>query len=441
MGVGGNGMSALAQLRAFAGDSVTGSDRLHDAVGLGDAATRLDKAGVRLVPQDGRSVAQGLDRVVVSSAVEEGNADLARARALGLPVMHRADELAEQAAARETIAVAGTSGKSTVTAMIWHILDAEGLSPSLACGANLLSLRGKGLLGNAFLGKSRIFVMEADESDGTLTRYKPALGILLNLTKDHKGLDELRALFKTFAGRSKTLVASADAPGLAEFLPGAVTFGFTAGDLRGGDLKLLEQETRFTAGGAAFRLPLPGRHNAENALAAAAACARLGVSPQQSARALAGYGGLARRFERLGERRGVLVVDDFAHNPEKVKAAIAAARLGRRRVLAVFQLHGFAPARFMKAEFLDAFAEALCPQDRLWLPDIYYAGGTAARDVSAQDYAEALASRGLVVRHAPDKKALPALVAAEATKGDIILVMGARDPSLPELARTMLAAL
>lgn len=441
MGVGGNGVSALAQLCAFEGASVTGSDRLHDAAGLGDSAKRLEAAGVRLVPQDGSSVSKDLDRVVASTAVEEGNPDLARARELKVPVVLRADELAAHAAKRETVAIAGTSGKSTVTAMIWHVLEAEGLGATLACGANLLSLRKKGLLGNAWLGKSKLFVMEADESDGTITRYEPKLGVLLNLTKDHKDLDELRALFRTFKERAQSLVASADDPALADYLPGASTYGFAAGDLRGSDLELSAEETRFQAGGAAFRLPLPGRHNAENALAAAAACARLGVSPEKSAKALASYGGLARRFEVLGERRGARVVDDFAHNPEKVKAAIAAAKLGRERVLAVFQLHGFAPARFLKDEFLSAFEKALAPQDRLWLPDIYYAGGTAAKDISSKDYADALAAKGLCARHAPDRKALPAQVAAEAKPGDLILVMGARDPSLSDLARSLLAAL
>lgn len=441
VGVGGNGMSALAQLRSFSGEAVSGSDRLEDGPGLGDAAKRLEKAGVLLVPQDGSAVHAGLSRVVASTAIEADNPDLARARALKLPIVHRADELAEQASKRETIAVAGTSGKSTVTAMIFHILYGVGLDPSLACGANLIWLRKNGLIGNALLGRSKLFVMEADESDGTLTRYSPKLGVLLNLSKDHKEVAELRAMFQTFKEKSRGLVVSADDPALADYLPAAATFGFTAGEFRGSNLELSPRETRFHVGNAAFSIPLPGRHNAENALAAAAACARLGVPPEKSARALASYEGLSRRFERLGERRGVLVVDDFAHNPEKVKAAIAAARLGHKRVLAVFQLHGFAPARFLKDEFLAAFAQALTAEDRLWLPDIYYAGGTAAKDISAKDYANALSARGLRASHAPNRAKIPASIAAEAKTGDIVLVMGARDPSLSDFARTILPAL
>lgn len=441
VGVAGVGMSALAQLRALAGDSVGGSDRLADKDGLGDLGRRLESAGIKLFRQDGGGVDAALDRVIASTAIEDDNADLARARALGRPIVHRADELAALAASRRAVAVAGTSGKSTVTAMIFHALEACGRGPSLAAGAYLPSLRRKGLLGNAWSGASDLLVLEADESDGTLTRYAPSLGVLLNVSKDHKEPAELLELFRIFRRNSERLVVNADAPGLAEFEPGGLTFGFEAGTLRGRSLELAPDAVSFAVDGVRFKLPAPGRHNAENALAAAAACLELGVPLAETAAALESYETIGRRFEVVGRARGVEVVDDYAHNPEKLRAVFAAARLRSKRVLAVFQLHGFGPARFMKAELLGAFRDVLGPEDALWLPDIYYAGGTTAKDISARDYADALAASGLRARHVPSRPAIVEEIAREARPGDLVLVLGARDATLSDLAASILKAL
>lgn len=440
VGVAGTGMSALAQLRAQGGDTVTGSDRLADRSALGETQKRLEAAGVLVFPQDGSGVDAMTGRVVVSTAIEADNADILRAKSLGLPIVHRADELAAIAASRRCVAVAGTSGKSTVTAMIFQLLETAGLSPSLACGANLPGLRRRGLLGNAWWGKSELLVIEADESDGTLTRYQPWLGLLLNISKDHKELSELTGLFRIFQERSKSFLVNADA-GLSEFMKGALTFGFNAGAVRGEALELDADSCRFAVEGVAMQVSAPGRHNAENALAAVAAGKHLGLTLTQIAQGLAAFEGVGRRFESVGTARGVEVVDDFAHNPEKVRAVIAAARLRSRRILAIFQLHGFAPARFLKAEFLDAFSQSLGPEDALWLPDIYYVGGTAAKDISAADYARELCARGLRARHVPRRDLIVEQVSAEARPGDLVLVMGARDASLSDLASQLLRGL
>ncbi len=433
-------MSALAQLAAMQGLEASGSDRSADRGESQDVAARLRQAGVRLYAQDGSGVAPG-SMLVVSTAIESDNQDIARAQKLGNTILHRADYLATLAESKKTVAVAGTSGKSTVTAMVFDILSAAGRSPSLVAGATLPELRRKGLVGNAWLGESDLLVIEADESDGTLTRYRPELGLLLNISKDHKEIAELHSLFAAFKSRSRRFVANADAAGLKDYLDGAATFGFRAGALRGADLRVHSHGSTFTAGGVRFELKVPGEYNAENALAAAAACRELGVPLETAAKALREFSGVGRRFEVVGSTRGVEVVDDFAHNPEKVRAVLGAAHLRAERVLAVFQLHGFAPARFMKAEFLDAFAEALAPQDRLWLPDIYYAGGTAAKDISAKDYADALQARGRRAAAEPDRERIAEQIAAEAREGDLVLVMGARDPSLSDFARRILERL
>ncbi len=441
VGVAGTGMSALAQLRAMAGETVTGSDRLADREALGDAGRRLASAGIRLFAQDGSAVSRATARVVVSTAIEKDNLDLRRASELGVPVVHRADELAALAASQRCLAVAGTSGKSTVTAMVFHILSRAGRDPSLVAGANLPELRRRGLVGNAWRGGSDLLVIEADESDGTLTRYQPWLGLLLNVSKDHKEMPELLSLFGAFRSRSARFVVSADEPELSAFQKGAATFGFSGGDLRGEGLELSASGSSFRAGGASFRLRVPGAHNAQNALAAAAACRETGVFPAESAAALETFEGVGRRFELVGEAGGVRVIDDFAHNPQKVRAALAAAGLGARRVLAVFQLHGFAPARFLKNEFVEAFSEGLRPQDILWLPEIYYAGGTASKDVSARDYVAPIAARGRIVRYAAARDSIIPELGTEARPGDLVLVMGARDPSLGDFAARILKEL
>jgi UDP-N-acetylmuramate--alanine ligase len=347
--------------------------------------------------------------------------DLARARELGLKVVHRADALSAEVAAHKTIAVAGTSGKSTVVAMIFEILERAGLSPSVITGGALTSLVRRGLVGNAWRGKSDLLVVESDESDGTLVRYRPWLGVFLNVSKDHQSLPELEKLFAQFQANSKNWL--------------------DARALRASSVEAGPRGTRFVIDGLRFFLPVPGLHNLENALAAIAACRQAGVSAVDCAKGLAGFSGVSRRFETVGAARGVEVVDDFAHNPAKVAAALAAAHLRSPRVLAVFQLHGFAPARFMRAEFLDAFASALGPEDILWLPEIFYAGGTAAKDVSAADYARELRARGKDARFLADRSAIPADAAREARPGDLILLMGARDPGLPRFAKDLLAAL
>ncbi len=439
-GVCGTGMSALAQFEALRGREVTGSDRSADRGEQADAVRRLGAVGVKLFPQDGSGVSKDA-LVVVSTAIENDNRDVSRAKELGAAVVHRADFLAGLAARRRTVAVAGTSGKSTVTGMLFEILEAAGLSPSLIAGANLPGLRARGLVGNAALGASDLLVIEADESDGTLTRYEPELGLLLNLSKDHKEPAEIASLFREFRARSKALVVNADAPGLEEFLPGAVSFGFRAGDLRGVGLQVLPRGSRFEAGGVSFELSVPGAYNAQNALAAAAAARALGAPLEVAAKALGNFRGVGRRFQVVGSARGVEVVDDFAHNPEKIRAVLGAARLRAKRVLAVFQLHGFSPARFMKAEFLDAFTDCLLPGDALWLPDIYYVGGTAAKDVCAKDYADALVARGVRAFHQPDRRRIADDIARVAREGDLVLVMGARDSSLADFAQSILERL
>ncbi len=444
-GVGGSGMSALAQYHAWRGGVSCGSDRAFDQGERGAIRAALESAGVAISPQDGSGVA-GCDALVVSTAVEETVPDVVAAREGGLEILHRSELLARFVETSRAVAVTGTSGKSTTVAMIFTILRAAGLHPGVITGGPLVELQDEGLLGNAWADPDGdLLVVEADESDGSLVRYRPWAGVVLNLQRDHKEPAEVAEMFRVFAGQvSGPLVAGED-PNL-DFLSGAVRFGLGPGaDLRAMDLDLKPDGSTFAVDGVPFALPLPGLHNVLNALAAAALCREAGVALSDTADALRGYRGVARRFQVLGRARGVTVVDDFAHNPDKLRAALAAARLRTAadggRVLAFFQPHGYGPTRFLFDDLVAAFAGALDSGDVLWLPPVYYAGGTVDRDVEATDLSREIRGAGADARDLSDRADLPAAVAAEARPGDVVMVMGARDPALTDLARAVLSAL
>ena len=456
-GVGGSGMSALALFEVLRGGRASGSDRAFDQGQHPELRRQLEDAGVVILPQDGSFTAAAhgaCASLVVSTAVEESVPDVAAARAARVPILHRSELLASHVAGHRTLAVTGTSGKSTVTGMIYEILRARGLAPGLLTGGALAEAVARGEPGNVAApgpapdGGLPWLVVEADESDGSLVRYEPWLGVVLNLGLDHKQPDEILAMFRTFRSRTRgPFVAAAD-DNLADLHGGAVLFGAEPGapgaPFRATDLRLLPAEASFRLGDDAFTLSQPGRHNVLNATAAIAACAQLGLRPADMADPLRRFGGIARRFQSVGSAGGVEVIDDFAHNPDKLAAALATAhgRLGPGgRVLAVFQPHGYGPTRFLRDALVEAFTANLAPADVLWLPEIFFAGGTVTRDISSADLARGIVHGGRDARFAELRESLVPLVAAEARPGDLVLVMGARDPSLTTFARACLGEL
>jgi len=441
-GLAGSGMSALAQFQAMSGGRASGSDRSFDRGERAAERAQLERLGIIVLPQDGRGVTDDCAALVVSTAVEETVPDLAAARARGVPVVHRSELLAHFVATRRSIAVTGTSGKSTAVAMIFEILRGVGRDPSVITGAELVMLQQRGLWGNAWVGASDVLVVEADESDGSVTRYRPWIGVALNLQRDHKEMDEVLAMFAAFRERVRGRFVCGDDPRLIALGEDPLVFGFGVNAaVRGDALELEPDGSAFETLGTRFRLAVPGRHNVENALAAIAACFELGIEAADMVRPLAEFKGVGRRFQSLGSTRGVEIVDDFAHNPAKIAAALETAHRRARRVLAVYQPHGYGPTRFLREDFVRTFASALAPDDRLWLLEIFYAGGTAARDFSAADIAAEIAARGRHAEFAASREALMDRIAAEAREGDLVLVMGARDPSLTEFAKRILRAL
>ncbi len=434
-GIFGTGMSALAQYLRFQGITVSGSDRLLAGEDTASIRHALEGLGCTVVSQDGSGVGENTDVVCVSTAIEESNPDIAAAAAHGLPVVHRSDLLAAIIASRRTIAVAGTSGKSTVTAMIFEFLTTCGRSPSLISGAALLRLEKQGLIGNAWSGGSDLLVVEADESDGTLVKYAPEVAVILNISRDHKSVDEIKGLFETLASKASWTASNADDPILAS-LPATVRFGLSESaswrpdheELRPASVKLFRK-------GIEYHLPLPGSHNLENLAAALCVCEHFGCEGLALADAVRHFSGVARRFAVTETRHNVHVVDDFAHNPAKIAAAVSACRGLSARIVAVYQPHGFGPTRFLKDDYIATFRTALGHNDLLYLLPIYYAGGTAQRNISSEDIINGLGPVSFNARAVRDRNELLARLRLDVRPGDCVLVMGARDPSLPALVR------
>lgn len=430
VGLAGVGMSALAQVLLAQGCRVSGSDRYLDAGRALDVLEKLRAAGVQLRAQDGNGVTEGLTGLVVSSAIEADNPDIAAARRLRVPILHRAECLAQWANAKSClIAVTGTAGKTTVTGMIGWALAQMGADPTVVNGGALLNWVDPRQIGNVRVGRSDVWVVEVDESDRSLLRFHPDWAVITNMSKDHFELSEVRHLFKAFAGQVKRGVVGCY---------GAATDEDT---IKGFKPDLSAEGIRFKYRGVDFKLPLLGRHNAENALQAVMLCERLGYALADISRALVRFGGIQRRLERLGVGRGVTVIDDYAHNPAKIGAAWDAVAPYYRRVLAVWRPHGFAPLALMLGELVHAFCARTRPADMVFILPVYFAGGTAQRTVTADTLVNALRERGVCAELAATYEDLLARLKATVQAGDGVLWMGARDPDLGVFARRFVAEL
>ncbi|MCE5270885.1 Mur ligase domain-containing protein [bacterium] len=452
-GIGGSGMSALAQVLVSRGVAVSGSDRRNDRGESPALFGCLAAQGISLFPQDGSGVSAGLDGVVVSAAVEQDTPDYARARELGLAVIPRPALLAALVNTSRGVCFSGTSGKSSATALCAYALTELGFSPALIAGADLVNYRSGPTTGNALAGKSDLCVVESCESDGTIVDYYPAVGVILNIERDHHELDSLARMFATFAAQTReTLVLNADCPNVIRLprptgpgAPRVVTFSAQGApaDYSADGLELGRFSSRFRVKGVEYHCPLPGLYNVSNALAALAAAEAVGARAQDFARVLTGFRGTARRFQLVGEAAGVSVIDDFAHNPAKVRAVLGAFEswTGLGRLFVVFQPHGYGPLRFQFEELVEVFGACLRPRDVLILPEVYYAGGTASRDISSADLAKRVSALGREAVFFADRAAAAPFIAGRAVEGDVVLVLGARDDSLTAFAGQVLERL
>jgi UDP-N-acetylmuramate--alanine ligase len=451
-GIGGSGMLPLASILSAQGARVAGSDRALDQGRTSAKFDFLRRQGIALFPQDGSGLTSPDQVLVASAAVEESVPDVRTALTLGAERITRAQLLARLFnAAPLSIGVAGTSGKSTVTGMIGWILHCAGRDPTVMNGAVMKNfVTADTPFASALAGRGDVFVSEVDESDGSIALYEPTVAVINNVSLDHKSLDELSALFLDFARKAATVVLNRDDPEtrrLGEAIGRGTTFSLSDPDADFVAADLVEEPLAIAfavrAGGetASVRLRVPGRHNAANALAALAAVRSAGVPLAEAAEALSRFEGLRRRFDIVGTSGGVTVIDDFGHNPDKIAATLATLHAFPGRLLVFFQPHGYGPLRQMGRELIATFASGLGDDDVLLMSDPVYYGGTVERIVGSGDIVAGVTGAGRRAEHIADRAAAGRRLAALARPGDRIVVMGARDDTLSEFARDLLAAL
>ncbi|MBQ6766438.1 MAG: UDP-N-acetylmuramate--alanine ligase [Paludibacteraceae bacterium] len=444
IGVAGTGMSAIAQYLSGRGEQVSGSDRLFSKTDKSETQLQLERAGIECFFQDGSGITPDTEAVIVSTAIEESNVEYQKAKSLGIPVIKRSALLAQISDSIKTIAVGGTSGKSTTTAMIFHILQKCGKEPSLITGAGLATLQKQGLIGNAYNGSGEWLVIESDESDGSIVGYHPEIALLLNVERDHKEESELMELFSTFKSHTKkAFIVNSNYP-ITMSLSQNESYNFgTKGNpgIKGSGFEQDGFSIKFNVNGVPCSINAIGTHNMENALAAIAAAVQTGITVEQAVEAIKDFSGIYRRASlvRADQERHLYVVDDFAHNPSEVASAIKACQSITGKVIAYFQPHGFGPLRFMHKELGELVAATLRPNDIFVIGDVYYAGGTVNRDISPEIVSQAIQNLGKNAIFAKDKESCRAEILKNTPERDCtILIMGARDPKLSDYAQSFI---
>ncbi len=447
-GIGGSGMSSIAQVLNHNGHEILGSDRNFDQNKGLAARDLLLSLGIKLFPQNGSGLCSTIDELIVSTAVEDSIPDVQQAKLKNIPIVKRAQILAEIFNESSCgIAVGGTSGKSTVTGMIGHILMHSGKNPTVINGAEMLNSNSSEYSGSVYCNDGDLTVIEADESDGTIEYYRPDIGVITNISLDHKSLDELNELFKNFSKNStNATVLNFDCPESRKLLK--LNQNFTSfsvknyeADIVAESIKFNDSSIEFNVKEHAFTLNLTGDFNLENALAAIAACSTYGISLSDCAKALTTFSGIKRRLQNLGCVNGVTVIDDFAHNPEKIAATLKTLKRFQKRLLVMFQPHGYAPAHLAKDGLIKAFSNTLDGNDFLVMPNIFYSGGTADKKISSTELINAIKSKGINAEHISDRNQIENCFLSQVDSGDIIVIMGARDDTLTDFATSILRKL
>lgn len=439
-------MSALAQITKSQGHVVGGSDRKNDNRQTPEVFHKLESQGIRLFPQDGTGVDKETDFIVISSAVEEDNHDLIIAMQQNIQIIKRSDLLGSLFNNKHGIAIGGSNGKTTVCAMTSWILDRAGHDPTVVGGGYVINFITDRSLGNSKCGRSETVVIEADESDGSLIKYTPKVSVITNISRDHKTVEELGDLFSKFAeNTSGTVIINENCfPSIAinDSSKKIITFGEgNEADVSASQISCNPFSSKFRVKETNFEINIPGLYNIYNALAAIAVAQTEGIPDAEIKQALKTFKGTRRRMEVVGEANGIKVIDDYAHNPKKIQAAIDTVRLISERLIVVFQPHGFGPTEFMRDELISAFAGKLLPTDTLLMPEIYYAGGTAEKRISSNDIIKELKSRGINAVFVSEREDIVTEVKKRATPRDSVLIMGARDDSLTDLCHAILKGL
>lgn len=445
-GISGSGMSALAQVLKAKGVDVSGSDRSFDLGHDLENKKALESINIKIFKQDGSAVTPDTDFLYVSTAVEDSIPDVQKALKFNVPIKKRSDLLAEIFSSfPKGIAVGGTSGKTTLTAMIGFILDKLGFEPTVINGGLMKNYQNQKGISNVILNDGQFVIIEADESDGSIEKYNPYIAVINNIGKDHKELSELKKLFFDFAKRSKYAVVNLDCAHSKELLnlKNIVTFSIQNkdADIYLSDIKPIKNGVAYKLKNHDFKLSLIGAFNVSNAAAAIACVSLLGIDPLKAASVLEDFLGTKRRLDVIGIKNNITVIDDFAHNPDKIKASVSALKDYKGRLLIVFQPHGFKPMKMLGSDIIKVFASLLDSDDILFMPDIYYTGGTVTRDISSKDLINEAISLGINALYKPTRDEIKNEILKTAQKGDRIVVMGARDNTLTDFCKSILEGL
>ncbi|MEK6651358.1 MAG: Mur ligase domain-containing protein [Nitrospirota bacterium] len=432
-GIGGSGVSAIACFMADKGHVVAGSDRAFDKNPNHPVYKILKYRGVSIIPQDGSGIDSSVDIAVFSTAVEHDQPEYLKAKTLNIPIKTRPEYLAEIISDFKTIAVAGTSGKSTTSGMLAFLMHRLGLNPNFIGGGRVKQFKTETNPGNSSTGDSDFLVIEACESDGTIVNYKPEHSIISNLELDHHFVDKTAGMFEALAKntRGKVIVNADDTNLMKISIKNPATFSIdNPSNYMASDITYKPLGTDFSLNGTKLSLSLPGKYNLYNAVSCIAFLSETGVALKDIAEILHEFKGIERRFDIHLNTGRKLVIDDYAHNPHKISSLMQTVKNLKENICYIFQPHGFAPTRMMKAEYIDAFSENLRAADHLILLPIYYAGGTTSKDISSHDLAEGIKVNGKSVEVAERGDILKRL-----DEWDNYVIFGARDETLSDFAK------
>ncbi|MEW6001454.1 MAG: Mur ligase family protein [Nitrospirota bacterium] len=433
-GIGGSGMSAIANFLFDKGHIIVGSDRTFDEKPDHPLCKSFKKRGITIVPQDGNGIDSSFDFAVFSTAIEPDQLEVLKAKSLGIPVKTRPEYLIEIALSFKTIAVAGTSGKSTTSGMLAFLMQRLGLRPNFIGGGRVKQFRTETNPGNSLRGESDYMVIEACESDGTIVNFRPKDLIILNLDLDHHTVERTAEMFEALlANTSGRVIVNADDENLKKInLKRAITFSIDKlSNYKATDIIYRPSGTDFRFNGSDFSLSIPGKFNLYNALSCITFLSEMEIPPEEISGMLPEFKGLDRRFDIYLDDGKRLVLDDYAHNPHKISYLMEAVRSIRKNICYIFQPHGFGPTRMMKKGYIEVFTKNLSDSDHLILLPIFYAGGTVRKDISSRDLAAGIVASGKSVEVVDDRRA----VLERLDQWNSYIIFGARDETLADFAR------
>ncbi len=444
-GASGNGISPLEQIMIKKGYEVYGSDLSFDEGRDVSRKKALENVGLHIIPQNGSGITPDMECLYVSAIIDENNPDVKAARSFNIPIKKRSDLLQELFSQySKGIAVGGTAGKTTTTAMIGYILDTLGKKPCMINGGMLCNFEDRPGLPNYIYNESDICVIEADESDGSIQKYYPYIGIVNNISHDHTSMEKLVEYFSNFAAHVQhALIVNYDCPLASKLACSKQVFSFSIqnseADIYATDIKAVAHGIEYSLDGRRFSLGVIGKFNVSNALAAIASCMMLGIDKFEAAKALEGFTGIKVRLEKVGTSKDVTFYDDFAHNPSKIAASVAALKEYPGRVIVMYQPHTPFSVINTGDEVAEVLPKVMSDDDIILMQEIYEK--TPADAVSANDIISKIREHGHNNAHFMSQRdEVRRFILDNVRAGDRVVIMGAHDNSLPDFSRELLKA-